>query len=197
MRRFLLLLASTLLFGCPSDDSAPKLFPAGTIYSGADPAGGGATYKVTIAASEASGITWTSADETVASVTGTDTLGTVTAKKPGSTMITATAGGKATSIPLTVNSYAAADLTAGTAVATQYTCTKAGCHGPGDNDISPSGIGKHTDAELLTAVTTGVNPEGGQIDVSHSFAVTANSAMSRGICAYMRQLPPGTPVQDE
>ena len=67
----------------------------------------------------------------------------------------------------------------------------------GDNDISPSGIGKHTDAELLTAVTAGTNPEGGAIEVAHSFAVAPSSASSRGICAYMRSLPPGTPVNDD
>ena len=194
-----LLLVSTLVIGCSSDpsSSAPTLYPAVTLYSGADPAAGGATYKVTIAATGATGITWASADTMIATVTGTDTLGTVVAKKAGSTTITATSGGKVTSVPLTVNSYAAADLTAGMAVANQYMCSKAGCHAT--IDISPSDIGKHTDAELLASVTMGTNPEGGPISIgaaAHSFAVTANSASSRGIIAYMRSLPPGTPTPD-
>jgi len=197
MRSFLLLV-SAFVIGCSSDSAAPTLYPAVTLYSGADPAGGGATYKVTIAASDATGITWASGDETIATVTGTDILGTVVAKKPGSTTITATADGKVTSVPLTVNAYAAADLTAGMAVANQYMCSKAGCHAT--IDISPSDVGKHTDAELLASVTLGTNPEGGAISIgaaAHSFAVAANSASSRGIIAYMRSLPPGTPVADE
>lgn len=197
--RSCLLLVPTFIIGCSSSSSsAPTLYPAVTLYSGADPAGGGATYKVTIAASDATGITWASADQTIATVTGTDMLGTVVAKKPGSTTITATSGGKVTSVPLTVNSYSAADLTAGMAVATQYMCSKSGCHAT--IDISPSDVGKHTDAELLAAVTMGMNPEGGPISIgaaAHSFAVAANSASSRGIIAYMRSLPPGTPTPDE
>ncbi len=201
--RFLLFIAACAV-GCSSSTppaAGLTVFPSTTLYSGSDPAGGGASYKVTIAASGASGVAWTSSDLAVATVSGTDALGTVVAVKAGSATISATAGGATKSIPLTVAAYPAADLAAGaTSFKTTYSCAKAGCHDAGGPDVSPSGIGKHTDAQLLAVITMGANPEGGSVSIgapNHSFAIPANSAESRGICAYLRSLPPATPVADE
>jgi alpha-amylase len=193
------ILASVLLLAaCSSDTPSGNLstFPNTQIFSGA---GGTTPDKVTIAAMGATGVTWASMDTTIATVTGTDTLGTVTAVKAGSTSITATAGGKTVTIPLTVNMYTTAQLAAGSTAFTQtYTCAKAGCHDSGGPDISPSDIGKHTDAQIIAATSMGKNPEGGDISIgasNHSFAL-ATSDDQAGICAYLRALPPGTPVQD-
>jgi mono/diheme cytochrome c family protein len=145
------------------------------------------------------GVTWASTDTTIATVSGTDALGTVTALKAGSTTITATAGGTTLSVPLTVNSYSTSDRMAGATAFTTFSCASAACHGAGGPDISPSDIGKHTDAQILASVTMGANPEGGPISIgaaAHTFAITAGSPEARGISAYLRTLPPGTPVQD-
>ena len=89
-------------------------------------------------------------------------------------------------------------LTAGSTAFTQtYTCAKSGCHDSAGPDISPSDIGKHTDTQIQAAVTMGANPEGGDISIgaaAHSFALTGDEVL--GICAYLRALPPGTPVPD-
>ncbi|MEO7732142.1 MAG: Ig-like domain-containing protein [Kofleriaceae bacterium] len=202
----LLVLVAACAVGCGSSATPPgsdefTVFPSTTLYSGIDPAGGGASYKVTIAASHATGVTWASLDPTVATVSGTDALGTVVALKAGSTTITALASGATEMIPLTVAAYSASDLAAGaTAYTTTYSCAKSGCHDASGPDVSPSGIAKHTDAQLVAVITAGENPEGGAVSIgaaNHSFAIPANSAASRGICAYLRSLPPGTPVPDE
>jgi hypothetical protein len=167
--------------------------------SGADPVAGGASYKLTIAASGSTGVTWKSSDTTIATVAGTDILGTVVALKAGTAIITAT-GGNSVSVPLTVMNYAAADLSAGrTAFETTYTCAKSGCHDAMGPDVTPSGVGKHTDAQLQAVVTSGMNPEGGVVSIgaaAHSFAIVSGTPAYAGIVAYMRSLPPGTPKQD-
>jgi len=96
---------------------------------------------------------------TVATVSGTDALGTVVAHKAGSTTITALASGATRMIPLTVAAYSASDLAAGaTAYTTTYSCAKSGCHDASGPDVSPSGIAKHTDAQLVAVITAGENP---------------------------------------
>ncbi len=72
----------------------------------------------------------------------------------------------------------------------------AGCHDASGPDVTPSGIGKHTDAQLQATVLSGQNPEGGEVAIGaarHSFAM----APMPGIIAYMRSLPPGVPHADE
>ncbi|MDB4956922.1 MAG: hypothetical protein JWO36_4491 [Myxococcales bacterium] len=189
------------LFGCTTGSGESlTIYPLTTLFSGADPAGGGATYKVTIGAKGASGLTWTSTDPTVATVTGTDSLGTVVSLKEGAATITATsAAGSHQSLPLLVMSYAASDLAAGQAAYDMYSCAKSGCHDLGGPDITPSGIGKHTDPQLLATVTTGFNPEGGEVSIGaamHSFPIAAGTPEYVGIVAYMRSLPPGIPKPD-
>jgi hypothetical protein len=192
------------LVGCTSGSSGPPpvtVFPTTTLFSGVDPAGGGATYKVTIAASGPTGITWSTSDTAIATVTGTDTLGTVVSLKEGNAMIRVTDGNSTVAVPLLVTSYSASDLAAGkTAFETTYSCAKSGCHDAVGPDISPSGIGKHTDPQILGTVTSGLNPENAtpvSIGVAnHSFPIAAGTPESVGICAYMRSLPPGIPKPD-
>jgi hypothetical protein len=189
------------MVGDVSGPATPKVFPATQLYSGVN-SGGGAQDRVAIAAQDATGIAWSSMDQTIASVTGTDQLASVVANQTGSTMIAATVAGMTFSIPITVNAYDAADLAAGQN-AFEHTYMCGGCHsGPGGDgpDITPSGIGKHSDAQILTVVTTGITPEGAPVKIgaaSHSFAVSPGSAESRGIPAYLRSLTPGTPVDEE
>jgi hypothetical protein len=187
-----------LAAGCasPASSSGPSIFPDTQIY-GAVYAGGASPGKITISAMNATGLTWTSQDPSVATVSGSATLGTVTSLKAGSTMIVASAGGQTMPLPITINSYTAAQLTAGQAAFQAQSCASSACHSASGPDISPSDIGKHTDAQILAAVTQGKNPEGGDISIgaaNHSFALTGDA--TTGISAYLRSLPPGTPTPD-
>lgn len=143
----------------------------------------------------ASGMSWSSVDPSIATVSGTDELGTVVAVKAGSTTITAKAGGTVMPIPLTVISYTAAQLSAGQSAYQSSNCGS--CHNATGPDISPSDIGKHTDQQIMDAVVSGKNPEGGDVSIgaaAHSFALTGDAKV--GIAAYLRSLTPGTPVPD-
>lgn len=191
MRASLLLL---MLSAC-IDSSAPTgsadsitLFPT-TVYTGADESA--TRYAVPIAASGASGMSWLSSDPALAGVTGTDRSATVTALKEGAITITAKAGSESASAMVIVTHYSAAQRMAGAQSYTKLAC--AGCHASA-SDITPSGVGKHTDAQLLAAVTQGANPEGGDISIgkaNHSFAADP------GIVAYLRSLAPeGIPHDD-
>lgn len=193
------LLALILAAGCagplPQPGGTPSVFPNEQIYAGVYE-GGAATGKVTIAAMNASGMAWSSADPSIATVSGTDELGTVVAVKPGSTTITAKAGGTVMPIPLTVISYTAAQLSAGQSAFQSSNC--GGCHNATGPDISPSDIGKHTDQQIMDAVLSGKNPEGGDVSIgaaAHSFALTGDAQI--GIAAYLRSLTPGTPTPDD
>ena len=198
MRRAALLVG---LWGCQIGTSGETLtvFPTTTLFSGIDPVGGGATYQVTIAASGAKHVTWQSSDPTTATVTGTEMLGTATTLKAGSATITASSSASSIDVPLLIVPYDAADLAAGKAAFDMYACAKSGCHDGHAFDITPSGIGKHTDPQNLTSVQTGYNPEGGEVSIgaaNHSFAILSGTPEATGIVAYMRSLPPGIPIRD-
>ena len=203
--RYAVVFIASLVGACASDPGgggggdAFSVFPDTTLYSGVESGAGAVTYKVTIAASNGKGVVWASADPSIATVTGTDALGTVTALKAGSTTITATAGGMKLSIPLVVATYAVSDRMAANGMWTG-TCSKGGCHDPGGPDVTPSGIGKHPDMQLDAVVTMGQNPEGGDVSIgraAHSFAIASGTPAFAGIVAQMRSLPPGTPVKDQ
>jgi hypothetical protein len=170
--------------------SGLAVFPATTLYTGVDEMKG---YSVNVAVLSGSSLTWSSSDPSVASVTGNDQAATITALKAGTATITASAGGAQASIPLTVSSYTAAGRAAGEADYKANGC--ADCHDiAGGPDITPSDLGKHTDNEIITAFTTGQNPEGGTIEGTHSFKPTDNA----GLVAYLRSLSPKqVPVKDE
>jgi hypothetical protein len=165
------------------------LFPT-TVYTGVE--AGGSTYAVPIAASGATGMSWVSSDSSVASVSGSDTEGTVDGVKAGMAQVTASAGMQSAAAMVVVASYTATQRMAGAQSYMKFNCV--GCHGNGGPDITPSGIGKHTDAQILAAATQGANPEGGDISIgkaAHSFAADP------GIVAYVRSLAPaGVPHPD-
>jgi hypothetical protein len=175
-----------------STGAAPVLFPT-AVNTGFDENG---QYKVPVAASGATGLTWSSSDPTIASVAGTDALAVITGLKAGTATITATAGGKSATVTVTVAAYKAADKTAGQTAYTSNGCNKVGCHDASGPDITPSGIGKHSDMQITAAATMGANPEGGAISIgaaAHSFKNIPN-----GISPYLRSLPSlGTPQQDQ
>jgi hypothetical protein len=174
----------------PSAGGTAVLFPE-HVNTGFDQNRG---YAVPVAASGATGITWTSSDPGVATVTGTDALATITGVAAGTVTITAKATGTA-SVTVDVKAYVAGDAATGKTSFDTLGCAAAGCHTPSGPDITPSGLGKHTDAEILAAITQGQNPEGGELSTgaaNHSFAAEAT------IVTYLRSLAPaGTPIDDE
>jgi hypothetical protein len=175
-----------------SNNQGLTLFPTNA-YTGFDES---SKYSVPIAVSGATGVTWSSSDSSIATVTGNDSVATVSAVKAGSATITATANGKSATATITVSQYQAADKTAGQNEFTQVGCNKSGCHDSSGPDISPSGIGKHTDAQIVAAAKTGANPEGGDISIgasAHSFAPVTTS-----IATWLRAMQAkGTPQPDQ
>lgn len=163
-------------------------------------------YAAPIGVTSGSGITWASADSTIATVSGNDMEANVTAVKTGSTTITATAGGKSVTVPVTVEAYKASDRMAGAAAyakipGSTMSCAAASCHGPtGVSDITPSGIGKHTDQAIQAAFAMGANPEGGNVSIgvaAHSFAIPSSDPAYLGIVAFLRSEPAaGIPKAD-
>jgi len=196
MRHLLFTLALAACATTPDGPSGtPTVFPSEQIFASVY-SGGTAPGKVTVSAMDATGMAWASESSSVATVSGNDTLGTVTAVSAGSTTITATADGQTISIPLQVISYTAAQLSAGQSAFESNNC--AHCHTGSALDISPSDIGKHTDAQILAAASQGQNPEGGEISIGaamHSFSITGDAQI--GIAAYLRSLTPGIPVDDD
>jgi hypothetical protein len=188
---FVLAMASA---GCSNSmtGSGPTLFPT-AVNTGFDDSG---KYTVPIAVSDATGVVWTSSDPSVATVSGNDTVGTVTGLKVGTATITATAGGSSATATVTVQSYKVVDKNAGQTSYSTSNCAMSGCHDSTGPDITPSGIGKHTDAQIFNAVSMGANPEGGDIAIgkaAHSF-----SSAPTGISAYLRSLTPaGIPHADQ
>jgi hypothetical protein len=171
--------------GAGGSASSLEVFPSTTLHTGVDEAGG---YTVNIAVVSGSGLAWTSSDPATATVTGDDKVATITALKAGSATITATAGSSKVDVPVEISTYTVAQKMAG---AMEYKSTCAGCHdGSGGPDITPSDLGKHTDAEATGAFAEGKNPEGGTIDSpNHIFTVTDKV----GMVAYLRSLPPRQP----
>jgi hypothetical protein len=198
-----ILLATLVLSACggnmmtsgtnvPATGGAPVLFPT-AINTGFDENG---HYSAPVAASGATGVSWTSSDPSVASVSGTDGLAVITGLKAGTATITATAGGQSSTVSVTVAAYTAAAKSAGGAAYKSNGCQNAGCHDSAGPDITPSGIAKHTDDQIVAAATMGANPEGGDISIgaaAHSFKTVPHA-----IVAYLRSLPSlGTPKQDQ
>jgi len=122
----------------------------------------------------------------------------VTAASVGTSFITADDGGDPATAVVTVIAYRAADRAAGESAFTTYHCD--GCHAatltPPGPDITSSGIGKHSDDQIVAAVMQGRNPEGASIEVGHTFPLT--TAEAAGIAAFLRSQPArGVPQADE
>lgn len=130
--------------------------------------------------------TWSSSDAAVA-VTGNAISASISAVKIGAATVTVKAGDGSANVSVTVQKYAASAVTSGKAEFTSAGC--AGCHDGDGPDVTPSGIGKHSDDEILGAFQEGKNPEGGDVDSpNHEFAVSA------AVVAYLRSLPARTPT---
>ena len=173
----------------PTTSNTFGIFPD-KVFIGVDDTGkslGSAPIALTGAAGT---VSWTSATTTVATATGNASSGTITAVKAGSSTVTVKAGTKTATIAVTVKTYPAGDKAKGQAEYAAGKCDE--CHGPSGPDITPSGVGKHDDDEILAAITESKNPEGEAITPEHKFTATA------AIVAYMRTLEArtNTPVKD-
>jgi mono/diheme cytochrome c family protein len=136
-------------------------------------------------------VSWTSSNAGVAAATGNAKSGSITAKKVGTSTVTVKDGKKTATVSVTVIAYASADTAAG---ATEFASAKCSdCHGAAGPDITPSGLGKHTDEQILAAVTDGMNPEGGDLEGGHKYTAT------KAIVAYLRSIAPrtDTPIKDD
>jgi hypothetical protein len=113
----------------------------------------------------------------------------------GTTTITATSGSESVTITVTVQPYTDMEVVEGNKVYGGNGCGP--CHAGADQpDITSSGLGKHTDGQLAGAFTMGINPDGNQIPISHSFPVMGVDISA--LVAYLRMLPPKQiPVQDD
>ena len=133
---------------------------------------------------------WTSSNTSIATATGNAKTGSISAKKPGTSTVTVKDGTKTATVLVTVIAYKSADKTSGAAEYASAKC--ADCHGASGPDITPSGVGKHSDDEILAAVTQGANPEGGDLEGGHKYTATP------AIVAYLRSIAPrtDTPIKD-
>src|SRR5262249_14816937 len=143
--------------GCGGQDATMiSIFPS-QVYTAVEDTG--ARYSVPVAATGAGAANWSTSDSSVAAVSGTDVLGQIVAAGPGATSVEVVGGARSATAGVTVVRYQTSDRMAGEQKYAAFMC--AGCHGSGTPDITPSGIGKHTDEQIQAAITQGLNPEGG------------------------------------
>ena len=204
---FSLLLASSAIAACGSSPDAPSIStkpasvtstPAGDIsvfpdkvFVGVDETGK-ALSPAPVGLTGGSGtVTWTSSNASVATASGNAKSGAIAAKKSGTTAVTVKDGTKTATVTVTVITYKSADKTAGAAEFAAAKCD--GCHSASGPDITPSGVGKHSDDEILAAVTQGMNPEGGMLEGGHTYTTTP------AIVAYLRSIAArtDTPIKDD
>ncbi len=173
----------------PAASGAVTVFPT-KVFVGVDEDGAMAPAPVTL--SGGSGASWVSSNTAVASVSAMASGAKISAVKTGSSTVTAKVGSASADVAVTVLTYTKAAKAAGQAEYMKAGCD--GCHGSADGpDITPSGVGKHTDEQILGAALQAQNPEGGAVDSpNHKFDVTT------AIVAYLRSLPAktDTPKQD-
>jgi hypothetical protein len=185
----------------PPDPGEDYVFPD-VAHTGFD---GTHAFKVPLS-TNLTDVTWTVGDESIADVTGVpapaelaeygETWAVVTTRKAGTTMVTATAGGKTVSAMLVVEAYDAASVTAGEGRynspdnpgATQRNACVS-CHGlPNGVDHSPVQMAYFADDEILSAITTGMYPDGYVLTgVNHAWNLTDGER--KGIVPYLRSLP--------
>jgi mono/diheme cytochrome c family protein len=201
------LLATSVIAACGGSPDAPSIgtkpasvtsTPAGDIsvfpdkvFVGVDETGKASSAAPVGLTGGVGAVTWTSSNSGIATASGSTKSGAIAAKKPGTTVITVKDGTKTATVSVTVITYKAADKTAGAAEFTAAKC--ADCHGAAGPDITPSGVGKHSDEEIVAAVTEGKNPEGGDLEGGHTYTATP------AIVAYLRSIAPrtDTPIKDD
>jgi Bacterial Ig-like domain (group 2) len=186
-----------------------EIFPP-EIFTGTD---GVHTFKAPIITVHSSGaVTWTIADPSIAQIMPAAENLMITATKPGETTITATSGGKTSTVPLHIVSYTAAQYADGekrymTGPDTDNPACKE-CHAPGKGpDHTSTELDADPDAQIQNTFLTGVDPEDRPIKDNSEFAnllkgkthmwkVTDSEKV--GLVAYLRALPPmGFPEFDE
>ena len=184
------------------DPSEDYVFPD-TVHSGFD---GTSTFKVPLSTNLTEAVTWEVEDPSILDVTTVgappeyadfgETWAMVTTKKAGSTKVTAVSGTRKASATVVVEAY---DSTAVAAGAARYTTDDpAGgqrvacisCHGLANGvDHSPLQMAYYADDEILSAITTGMYPDGYTLrGVNHAWDVT--DAERAGIVPYLRSLVP-------
>ncbi len=170
--------------GSSTGDGSVTVFPT-KVFVGVDESG--SMSPAPVALNGASGTaTWSSSDTSIAAVTGDAVSAKISAVKVGGSTVTVKAGSASANVTVTVLSYTSAAVASGQQEYKSAGCD--GCHGGADApDITPSGVGKHTDDQILGAAKDGQNPEGGAIsEPNHKFAV------STAVVAYLRSLPAKT-----
>jgi mono/diheme cytochrome c family protein len=193
-----------------------SIFPK-TIYTGFD---GMHAYKAPVIAVstmgepiETGGVTWTLADPSFGELKVESGGVMITAKKAGSTMLTATQGDKTANATLTVYAYTPAAYAEGEqryknpVDMNNPACTN--CHGKGAGkgpDHTPTELDADPDSEVQNTFTSGVDPENRPIaeesewaylleGKKHMWSVTATQKSS--LLAYLRALEPtGYPEYD-
>jgi hypothetical protein len=143
-------------------------------------------------------IKWVPSNQNIAVVTSAPSaLVKIQAHDGGSTTVSGSATDREPgTVSVTVTAYPAGSVARGQTVYGSFGC--AGCHeaGAGSPDITTSGIGKHSDEQVLGAAIDGNNPEGGSIGSFHKFAVP--DASKPDLLSYLRSLPPrGIPAPDQ
>ncbi|MEZ4362735.1 MAG: hypothetical protein R3B48_21260 [Kofleriaceae bacterium] len=182
------------------DGDSIGLFP-GKGYGGYD---GVHTFTVPVAAPLANA-TWEldPADGTTTSITPPSAYrgsplrswAGVTVRAAGSIEIAATADGQRLAALLEITSYLPSEIEVGRQryltpvnadTPDRVACVS--CHGQADgHDASPLNTMIWSDAELLSAVTTGVYSDTYRLAVQHSWHLTSDE--TRGIVGYLRSLP--------
>jgi hypothetical protein len=173
-----------------------ELFPP-EAYTGFD---GTHDFKVPVTSELTGTLTWSVSDPALATVTplamnqvpmdfqfpGVQ-WAMVTAKKAGTGKIQVTNGTKSATADLIVTAYTAADYTVGQ---TRYMAGCSTCHtGAGGVDHSPTILEFSSDADLITAITTGAYPDGYKLRApNHMFMLS--DAEKKGIMPYIRAQPP-------
>lgn len=186
----------------PPDPNQDYVFPdtANTGFDGTN------TFKVPISTNLANA-TWEVEDPSIVDVAVAqappeyaefgESWALVTTKKAGTTKVSAVSGAKRVSATIVVTAYQAADVAAGSkrynnpddATAAQRSAC-VGCHGLANGvDHSPLQMAYYADDEILSAITTGMYPDGYTLrGVNHAWNVT--DAEKAGIVPYLRSLAP-------
>jgi hypothetical protein len=187
----------------PPDPDSDYVFPD-TAYTGYD---GTNTFKVPLSTSLTGDVTWEVEDPSILDVAPATappeyeeygaTWAIATTKKAGTTKVTAVSGAKRLEATVVVAAYEPTVVAAGAmrynqpadANAPQRTAC-ASCHMLANGvDHSPLQMAFFADAEILSAITTGMYPDGYTLmGVNHAWNVT--DPEKEGIVPYLRSLPP-------
>ncbi len=160
------------------------MYPA-EVFTGYD---GSRAYKVPVSLVGGASATWTAEDPSLVTLETKKEGVMITARKAGSTTVTAKVGSKSYKVKVTITKYAQGAWAAGEKVyTTSVKCD--GCHvkssGP---DHSPSEIGKHEDAHIRARITTGESLHGEATQANHKLGDRLDADGVVAAIAYIRGL---------